>query len=287
MKERLNNLSEENACNAFIDILKVIKGVTYETVDRPDEKNRNTPDVDFILAPKDNDGQFPKIAVEHTIIEAHDKQIAYDNQLYDIVEEINRRCHERLPPDRYFSLSIPPALVRDTKVEINQLIGEMSRWVLNVAETSSVREFNQFGKWVPRLYKEHKVWLTCGDSLSERNGNIGMMSTTPENAERERRDSFRRAMEEKLPKLIAYKEKGFATALLLEDVSFSHSNPGVNLKDLIPHQYHSEFQSKIDYVVIFVSQREKMFLGLVWKEESQLYPEIPDNRRFGRSSFQQ
>ena len=101
---------------------------------------------------------------------------------------------------------------------------------------------------------------------------------------RERHDRFGRAIEEKLPKLIKYKEKGFTTALLLEDVSAVYTNPRDNLKYLISHQYHSEFQSKIDYVVIFVSQRKKMFLGLVWKEESQLYSEIPENRIF---SFQQ
>jgi hypothetical protein len=285
----LNKLkkNEENACKAFIKILEEIKGATYIIVDRPDKKNRNTPDVDFILAPKDEDGQSPRIAVEHTIIEAHDKQIAYVNQLHDVVEKINRRCQGKLPTDRYFSLSISPALVMGTKVEIDQLIEEMSCWVLNVAETSTVSQFNQFGKWVSRFYKGHKAWLTCGDTFSGRNGNIGMMSTSPENAEKERRDRFRRAIEEKLPKLVTYKEKGFATALLLEDVTFSHRNPGDNWKDLIPDQYHSEFQSKIDYVVIFVSQEKKMIVGLVWKEESQLYSEIPDNRRFTMFSFQQ
>lgn len=279
--------NEENACKAFIEILKEISGVTYKIDDLPEEKNRTTQDVEAILAPKDEDRQSPRIAVEHTIIEAHDKQIAYVNQLNDVVEEINRKCHDKLPTDRYFSLSIPPALVRGTKVEIDQLIEEMSRWVLNVAETSTVSQFNQFGKWVSRFYKGHKAWLTCGDTFSGRNGNIGMMSTSPENAEKERRDRFRRAIEEKLPKLVTYKEKGFATALLLEDVTFSHRNPGDNWKDLIPDQYHSEFQSKIDYVVIFVSQEKKMIVGLVWKEESQLYSEIPDNRRFTMFSFQQ
>jgi len=111
------------------------------------------------------------------------------------------------------------------------------------------------------------------------------MASRPEQNEKERKKRFSRAIEEKLPKLIKYKEKGFVTALLLEDVSFSHSNPGDNLKDLLPIQCHSDFQSKIDYVVIFVSDHiKKMNVGLVWKEGSQLYSDIPDNRIF---SFQQ
>jgi hypothetical protein len=279
--------SEENACNAFIEILQKIKSVEYKIVCRPEEKNRNAPDIDFILAPNVENDQYPEIAVEHTIIEAHDKQIAYVNQLYDVVEKINQKCQGKLPTDRYFSLSIPPALVRGTKVEIDQLIEEMSRWVLDIAETSTIDQFNHFDKWIPRLYKGHKASLTCGDSFSEWNGSIGMMPMRPENDENDRQHRFRTAIEKKLPKLITYKEKGFTTALLLEDISFSHSNPGDKLKVLIPNRYHSEFESKIDYVVIFVSNRKKMIVGLVWKEGSQLYSEIPENRRFSGFSFQQ
>jgi hypothetical protein len=272
--------NEKNAITAFIEIFQKIKSVEYKIDSFPEKENRNTPDIEVILIPKDREGQFPKIAVEHTIVEAHKEQIAYVNQSYDIVEKINLRCQGKLPTDRHFQLVIPPILAMGTKVEINQLVEEMSRWVLDIVENSTISQFNQFDKWVSRSYKGHKVSLTCGDSFSEVNGKIGRMPTRPEEARKEKQDRFRRAIEEKLPKLIKYKEKGFATALLLEDVSCSHSNPGDNLKELIPNQYHSEFQLKIDYVVIFVSNEKKMIVGNVWKEESQLYAEIPDNRRF-------
>ena len=80
MKKKENEI---NACNAFIEILQRIKGVEYYPERWPEKENRNIPDVEVILAPKDKNGQLPKIAVEHTIIEAHDKQIAYVNQSYD------------------------------------------------------------------------------------------------------------------------------------------------------------------------------------------------------------
>jgi len=278
----LSEESAKNACNAFIDILQKIKCVTYKEVGRPDKKNRKTPDVDFILAPKSENEQSPKIAVEHTIVEAHEEQIAYVRQLDGIEKEIGQRCKGKLPIDYCFNLIAPPSLIVGmNKKNRDQFVEEMSGWMPDVAKSLTTDQESS------RLYNGHEVSLWCIGSCSDLNGTVGMMSTRPENAKKEGRDRFRRAMEEKLPKLITYKEKGFSTALLLEDVSFSHSNPGVNLKDLIPHQYHSEFQSKIDYVVIFVSQKNKMIVGLVWKEESQLYSEIPDNRRFGRSSFQQ
>ena len=272
--------NEENACKAFLVILKKIKGVEYIIKCRPDKQNSKTKDVDFILAPKDEDGQFPRIAVEHTIIDAHENQIRYVKQLYDIVTEIDRRCQEKLPTDHYFALTIPPSLVRGTKEEINRLIGEMSDWVLNIAKTSTISQFDQFRKCVSRLYNKHEVSLTCGNPFSKLNIKVGMMPTIPKEPKKERQDRFRRAIEEKLPKLIKYKEKEYITALLLEDVSFSYSNPGDNLKDLIPNQYHSEFQLKIDYVVIFVSTKKKMIVGQVWKEKDKLYSTIPEDRRF-------
>jgi hypothetical protein len=272
--------NEINACNAFIEILRRIKGVEYHIDSYPEDENRNSPDVEVILAPKDEDCQSPKIAVEHTIVDAHENQIRYVNQLDDIVTEIDRRCQEKLPTDHYFALTIPPSLVSGTKKEIKQLIEEMSDWILNIARTSSISQFDQFRKYVSRLYNGHEVWLTCGNPFSKLDIKVGMMPTRPKEIEKERQDRFRRAIEEKLPKLIKYKEKKYTTALLLEDVSFSHALPKDDWKDLIPNQYHSEFQLKIDYVVIFVSNKKKMIVGNVWKEGSQIYAEIPDNRKF-------
>ena len=271
--------NEENACNAFIEILKEIKSVTYKKVERPEEKNRNTPDVDFILAPNVENEKYPKIAVEHTLIEAHEKQIDYVHQLDGIEKEIAQRCQGKLPIDYCFSLIAPPSLIVGMdKKNRGQFVKEMSGWMPDVAKSLTTNQESS------RLYNGHEVSLWCVGSCSGLNGTVGMTSTRPGNAKKERQDRFRRAIEEKSPKLIKYKEKGFATALLLEDVSAVYTNPRDNLKYLLSHQHHSEFQSKIDYVVIFVSQREKMFLGLVWKEESQLYPEIPENRIF---NFQQ
>ena len=274
--------NEKNACNAFIDILQKINGVAYEVVDYPEERNRKTPDVEVILAPKDENGQSPKIAVEHTIIEAHKKQISYVNQLYGIEKEIGQRFQGKLPIDYCFGLIAPPSLIVGmNNINRDQFVEEMTNWIPNVAKSLTTDQRSS------RLYNKHEVSLWCVGSCSGLNGTVWMISASPKRAEKERQDRFRRAIEEKLPKLIKYKEKGFATALLLEDVSFVHSNPGRNFKDLIPNQYHSDFLTKIDYVVIILSQEKKMIVGLVWKEESQLYSEIPDNRRFTMFSSQQ
>ncbi|MGA2093153.1 MAG: hypothetical protein ABSH16_07080 [Sedimentisphaerales bacterium] len=271
--------NEINAITAFIEILRKIKGVEYKIGSFPEKENRNTQDVEVILVPKDKDVQSPKIAVEHTIVEAHEDQIAYVNQSYDLVMKINQKCQGKLPTNYHFQLVIPPALIVDTSNKSrDQFVEGISNWVLDIAETLNANQ------WSSQLYNGHKVSLGCDKSISELNGKIGRYTTGPKEADKERQDRFRRAIEEKLPKLIKYKEKGCSTALLLEDISGRHSNSGDNLKELIPDKYHSEFQSKIDYVVIFVSFEEEMIVGKVWKEGSQLYEEIPYNRRF---SFRQ
>jgi hypothetical protein len=278
-------INEKNAINAFIEILQKIKDVEYKVEYFPEEENKNTQGqkVDAILAPKDKDAQSPKIAVEHTTIEAHEEQIAYVNQLCGIEKELKQRCQGRLPIDHCFGLSAPPSLIVGmNKNNRDQFVEEMAGWIPDAAKSLTKRDQRSL-----RLYNKHEVMLWCDGSFSELNGTIGFMATRPKEADKERQVRFRRAIEEKLPKLLKYKEKEeerYLTALLLEDVSFSHSNPGNNLKELIPDKYHSEFQSKIDYVVIFVSNEKKMIVGNVWKEEFRLYEDIPDNRRF---SFRQ
>ena len=269
--------NEKNACDAFIKILLKIKGIEYRIDEFPEETNRSSQDVEVILTPKDKNDKSPKIAVEHTIVEAHEEQIAYVNQSYDIVKEINHRCQGKLPTSHYLGLIPSPSLVVGmNKKRREQFIEEMSSWTPIVAQSLTMNQ------QVLRLYNGHEVLLWCVGSCLELNGTISFMATRPKEADKEKQDRFRRAIGEKLPKLIKYKDNGYTTALLLEDVSFSHSDLGNNLKELIPNQYHSEFRSKIDCVVIFVSNEKRMIVGNVWKEESQLYEEIPDNRRFNQ-----
>ena len=279
MKKKKN---ETNACNAFIEIIEKLKGVKYKISSIPDEENGNTKDIDFILAPTDKKDQSPKIAVEHTTVERHEKQIDYVKQLGFIEKEIVQECQEKLPNNYFFQLIVPPSLaIGMNNKKRDKFITEMLSWIPNAAKSLTTDRQSS------RLYNEHEVLLWCAGSSPEFNGTIGTMATDPEKPKKEKQDRFCRAIKDKLPKLIKYKDKGFVTALLLEDVGISHSNPGDNLDDLVPNQYRSDFQSKIDYVVIFVSNRDKMIVGLIWKEGTKIYHDIPENRRFHRFNFQQ
>ncbi|MBN2590270.1 MAG: hypothetical protein JXA96_10445 [Sedimentisphaerales bacterium] len=272
--------NSDNACHAFIQIIEQIKGIKYEISQRPDEKNRQTQDVDFIIEPTDKKEQSPKIAVEHTIIEAYEEQIAYVNQSYDIVKEINKRCEGKLPKDRYFKISIPQDfIVKASKRIRNCLIKEMEGWIPNIAKNLNIREQCSL------FYNKQKIWLECGGSSSKLNGKVVRIPMSPDKDIWKRKERFRRSIEQKLSKLVKYKENDFTTALLLEDVSGIHCKSSDHWSDLIPTQYQSEFQTKIDYVVIFDSYRNEMILGLIWKEGSKIYSEIPENRRFDCFNF--
>lgn len=271
-REREN---EKNACNAFIEILRKITGVEYCPESWPEKENRNNQDVEVILAPKDEKKQAPKIAVEHTIVEAYESQIAYVKQSYDIVEKINQRCEGKLPQDRFFILAIPPSLIRGNREEIDKLINCLSSCIPNIAKSLH----NHQGFLLS--YNAQKIWLKCSGSYSKMNGKIGRGSTSPDNKKEERKKRFHRAIEEKIAKLIKYKEKQkYATALLLEDVSGVHVELTDHWRDLIPEKWRLDFQLKIDYVAIFVSVEKEMIIGNIWKEKAQLYAEVPSNRRF-------
>jgi hypothetical protein len=272
--------NEKNACNDFIYILEQIKGVGYKIDSFPQEESRNTKEVEAILAPKDNDEQHPRIAVEHTIIEAHNNQILYVDQLCDIEKEINQKCHGKLPTGRFFVLIVPPSLILGmNKKNREQLVKEISCWILDVAKNLNTDQESSI------LYNNYTISLQClMNPYPEPIGKVFTMRTEPEKAEEERLNRFRKSTEKKLPKLIKYKERkeNFETALLLEDISFSYCSSRYSWIDLIPNEYRSNLKL-IDYIIVFISVEKKMSMGLVWKEKSHLYSkisEIPDNRRF-------
>jgi hypothetical protein len=268
----MKKLNEENACKAFIEILLKIKGIEYEKDSSPDEQNSAYPDIDYILISKD--GRSHKIAVEHTVVESFEKKIAYVNQSYEVVAEINDQCKGKLPTDRYYFLIAPHPLIRALKRNRKkQFVGEMSYWICDIAKTLTEDQCSS------RIYNDYKVTLMCGGSDPEENGNVWRMPRHPEKAEKLKRKRFRRAIKDKLPKLIKYKLKRITTSLLLESIGGALWDYKARWKDLTITQKFLIFMF-IDYVIILSSNNQKMIFGKVWKEKWCLYSEIPQNRKF-------
>jgi hypothetical protein len=259
--------NEQNACEAFIEILYNLTGTQYVNRESPDEMNRDTPDVDFILASMAD--ECDTIAVEHTIIESFEGQIGYVNRSYDIIGSINENCRNKIPDDRYYFIAIPPELAQS-------LTGENRK-----------RFMNDFTSWVaetaPRLVTDksaridfggHNITLMCRGSHQQLNGNVWGMPQQPESYKILRAQRLNRAIADKLPKLVQYKNRDITTALLLEDIASIPSIVTMNSDE------RSRVGNTIDYIVVFASNEGRMIVGNVWKEKSVWHSSVPYDRRF-------
>jgi len=264
--------NEENACRAFIDILPALTDTIYDVKGKPpDVLNRRTSDVDFVLISSTDKND--KIAVEHTILESFDGQIEYVKRSRDIVGVINDRCRERIPPDRYYFLNIPPQTADFLVGKSRTLfVIDLSSWVKETAQKLLLVD-----SYIQTDYKGHKITLTCGGNTACLNGNVWCMPQEPENPKALQSKRLERAIRDKLPKLTKYKEQGFKTALLLEDVAGTLSDSSL--------RGYAITLDEVDYIVVFVSNEDRMIVGSVLKENSVWYSFIPPNRRFPNGKF--
>ncbi|WP_058189247.1 hypothetical protein [Terracidiphilus gabretensis] len=259
--------NELNARDAFITILRSLTDIEYEKSESPDEVNRSTRDVDFVLFPSSDEND--KIAVEHTSVQSFDGQIEYVNRWRKIVCSVNAGCKERIPPDRYYFLAAPPASVDSLEKESSRelFVSDLVSWVVDTAPTLLMVD-----SYVRTEYEGHKITLMCSGDHAKLNGNVWPMPEEPEDQKALQSQRLGQAVEHGLLKLTKYKkEQGFKTALLLEDVAGT-------LRGSTLSGY--EGLEEVDYIVVFVSNEDRMIIGNVWKEGSVWYSSVPVNRRF-------
>jgi hypothetical protein len=259
--------NEQNACDAFITILWSLTDREYVKSESPDEVNRSTPDVDFVLSSRSDEND--KIAVEHTIVDSFDRQIEYVNRWHNIVRSVNAGCRKRIPIDRYYFLSVPPVIVDSLvgKRSREQFVINLSSWVAKTAPALLLVD-----SYIQTEYEGHKITLTCSGDHAKLNGNVWCIPEEPENQKALQSERLEQAVRKKLPKLTKYKDLGFKTALLLEDVAGTLR--GSTLRG------HENKLEEVDYVVVLVSNEDRMIIGNVWKDGSVWYSSVPINRRF-------
>jgi len=259
--------NEQNARDAFITILKSLTDIEDVKSESPDEVNLSTPAVDFVLVPSSDKND--RIAVEHTRVESFDEQIEYVNRWHNIVDSVNAGCRNQIPPDRYYFLAVPPiivdSLVRKRTREL--FVSNLSSWVVKAAP-----KLLQVDSYIQTEYEGHKITLTCSGNTACLNGNVWCMPEEPENQKALQRERLERAFRDKLPKLTKYKGWGYKTALLLEDVAGT-------LRGSTLRGYETSLE-EVDYIVVFVSNKDRMIIGNVWKEGPVWYSSVPSNRRF-------
>jgi hypothetical protein len=157
------------------------------------------------------------------------------------------------------------SLVRKSSRDL--FVSYLSQWVVETAPKLLLVD-----SYLQTEYEGHKITLTCGGDYERLNGNVGRIPQQPENQKALQHDRLGRAVRDKIPKLTKYKEHGFKTALLLEDVAGTLS--GSILRDC------ENSLEKVDYIAVFISNEDRMIIGNIWKEGPVWYSFLPYSRRF-------
>ena len=265
--------NEQNACNALIEILEQITGVTYECESSPDDGPNEGPEVDFIL--KSTYDGTRRIVVEHTEIGLFKGHKQYAIRSFDIVQKINTRCGGAIPSDRYYFLRVPDTLISSLCSKKNRIafVDSSAPWIAQHACQLKV------GESLSYTYEDRKITLTCEGTNPSLNGNVKSMPEQPTDLTTLQKDGFDIAIQHALKKLLKYKlkRKRFTTVLLLEDIA------GVKYEQVRKQLTFFErilIYFFINYIVVLASNDDRMITGTVWKENYTWYSFIPGDRRF-------
>jgi hypothetical protein len=270
-QRKLKNINEENAIIAFREILE--KNIPSKILNTsiPDETNRKTKDIDYLLLT--NKGRY---AIEHTIVESFEKQLQYGIHSYSFVKKINTILNKDkiIPNKYYYVLLVPNELLENTSSDQRkQLQAIIANWIKTEIDVLKVDDF------ISQEVSNSRVTLICSGSYSELNGNVIRIQESPKDAEKLRKLRFQRGISDKLWKLLKYKLKRCRTVLILEDISgtaIKYAKKGSELTWL-PRVLILLF---VNIIIVMYSNRGKMIVGNIWKENFKWYSTIPQEKRF-------
>ena len=156
----MKRLNEFNAVEALLGIAPWLLGCGYAVSESPDELSSKQKEVDFVLLP--TEPERPKLAVEHTVVEAYRGQRTYLHKSHEIVATVNEACKGKLPTDRFFGLVVPPELVDQLRrKEIDRFVASVSPWVISAAKPLEMSDYAETD------YDGNKVFLMCSGSDKE------------------------------------------------------------------------------------------------------------------------
>ena len=267
----MKHLNEFNAVDALIGIVPFLLGTTYSRGGSPDELDSQQKEIDFVLVP--NEPGSPKLAVEHTVVEAYRGQRTYSLKSYEIVQKIDLKCLGKLPKDRFFGLVLFPELVDQLRrKELDRFIAVIVPWIVATAQSTNIDDYAETG------YGEHRIFLECSGSDSEHNGHVGRMPGGPKDHKNKASLSLLCSLQHGTGKFTKYRRKGYQTILALEDVSGAIYPSALVALRKDPATRHLVEAS--DYVVEFASNDDRMIVGNVWKAGETIYDPPPYNLRF-------
>src|ERR1039457_1478623 len=145
--------NELNAADGIAQIFTDMTGTKYTVIGSPDEGTSSFKEVDFLLVPESSSS--PRLAMEHTRVEAFAGQMTYVNRSYEIVSQVAAKCNGNRPSDRYYILVVTDLLVNALikKAAIACFVDSVSEWVMAAAPELHI---DQHQKW---HYMDNEVML--------------------------------------------------------------------------------------------------------------------------------
>ena len=168
--------------------------------------------------------------IEHTRIESFPSQISEERRFRNLFSPLREELSGRLPSPGLYWLTVAPGAHRKIKKrEIPGIRRSLSEWITLEAPNIPLKGgISQRLPGVPfdvRLGRYHRPG---------RDGQLDLSFSVPAELEGRRQARIRKALSDKLPKLIDWKGEGRITVLLLESHDISLANAGLIKDALIP-----------------------------------------------------
>ena len=192
------------------EIMSVRTGEPLSIGSRPEMDNRNEKAVEELW-----EGQSLRYAVEHTRVESFAGQIANIARVTRLLTPVREGLAHRLPG--YFELAVREADTTAARVSFAFAHAEIERLIFDACR--GMRAGETVTLHSDRLTFDLRLRLRHAD-----HSGLVLQSDIGGDAETLRADRFRRAFDEKWPKLAAWSRDGRLSVLVLECDDFQHAN---------------------------------------------------------------
>lgn len=256
---------EKRALNIVRNLLSERLGIELSVVEKPDEKNRNTKDIDLLL----KNGKNQHFAFEHTSIDAYEDQRGIQNNIYNFLKPIFNELKRVIPKDRYFKLIVPHEFIinlsNNKKKELRKKLIDWIKINLKILNEKD-------GYYCELGNKRNTFRLYCRGAHKKLNGEIMYSIWIPENIDIKQKERVIKSLKSKLPKLKNY-QKNATTVLILEDTDISMNSVNAIEGCLKNIKWRFLF-SWPNYIIYLLSHNNKFIDCWIFKENKHWYNKI-------------
>lgn len=257
---------EKRVCNVVVDIMSKREGMEIESINYPDEDERNEEAVDMLIR-----CSVGEIVLEHTTIESYPKQLEDWSEIRKLLKPMANMLEGKLPVLGQYELAVDVGACKGAK-DTEGIQKALAEWIEKKAPSLRVGS----PEVAPEHYiKERPNGVPFEVTLCRWPGNDGkfyLAENAPDDLQERRRERIKVALEDKCPKLCKARGDGRKSVLVLEldDISLgSHIYVGealveeLNLRNDVPDEiYLVRTELEEEWVVWVMKEGRTMFRGV-------------------------